>query len=744
MKVQTRILLSFAVVLLLFFGIGFRIMDRYRQADSAYRTEIMYTIGALIAIEASYDEYAEIRVMSNRYWMHLGDSEFFDLQASLVNERVRNIHEFLGRFEVWVTQHGRIAEKGPHIENLRQSITRYQELNLALIDVARTGDVNAYVQAFTVFLNDTTYMDFLISIEYLLDASRREMVAMVDVFTARTQFDLILAIVSFLVIGLVCVVISIGLARPIKTSLNKLMDSATQIARGDLSMSLANNGKDEFSVLLNSFAKTIDVLQGSINDIVLACRKYNIEGDIDYRIDASKYENSFNAIMQGVNDIIDGSVKDISTAINVTNQISDGNFDVAIADMPGKKIILPKSLRAITSNLQRLYESINYLTQSASDGKLDVGIDAESFKGNWGRLANELNGLVVAVAKPLSAIEASLVEMQKGNFAGARITGEYKGIFDTVKTALNTTEAITLSYIEEIADTLSFVSKGDLTVTISREYIGSYAPIKEALHIILDSLNHTMSEITQATEQVVSGSEQIAQNAMQLADGATKQNHAIQELSEAVEVIHTKANQASTNANDANERAVRSEESAQVGGVAVQSLTDNMATIKKSSESISKIMGVINDIAFQTNLLALNAAVEAARAGEHGKGFSVVAEEVRTLAGRSQQSVGDTAAIIDEDTQSVGKGLKATGEVVESFDTIRRDISQISGIVSQITSLSGEQLESIANVNSNVSEIARVVTNNSATAEESAAASQELNAQAEMLKKMLSFFKLRK
>jgi len=299
-----------------------------------------------------------------------------------------------------------------------------------------------------------------------------------------------------------------------------------------------------------------------------------------------------------------------------------------------------------------------------------------------------------------------------------------------------------MAYIAEITEVLEHVARGDLTISVNRDYIGAYAPIKTALNTILTSLNTTMSDIHVATGQVVSGAEQISHSAAQLAEGASRQTSAIEELSTSLTLIHDKAIQASTDATSAEQSTKLSQEHAEHGGEVVKSMTSTMNKIKVSSDSITKIINVITDIAFQTNLLALNASVEAARAGEAGRGFTVVADEVRTLAGKSQKSASDTSEIIGNATASADEGIAAVADVVATFETIVENIDGISGLISQIAQISGEQLDSIAAVNASIDEINRVVTDNSATAQESAAASQELNAQAEMLRQKVAFFKL--
>jgi methyl-accepting chemotaxis protein len=310
--------------------------------------------------------------------------------------------------------------------------------------------------------------------------------------------------------------------------------------------------------------------------------------------------------------------------------------------------------------------------------------------------------------------------------------------------ACNRTNEITLAYISEIAQVLDSVAKGDLTASAKRDYIGAYAPIKAALITIFESLNKTMTSIQVATAQVVAGAEQINLGAMQLADGSSRQNAAVQELNASMQIIDQKAKESADNAAGANQRAASSTAYAKQGDEVVQSMLASMDEVKESGNEISKIIKVISDIAFQTNLLALNAAVEAARAGEHGKGFSVVAEEVRNLAGRSQASANETTVIIDANGQNTDNVLGDAQNVETSFATITGNISQMSEIIATIVNMSQEQAELISSVNASIGEISKVVLENSSAAQESAAASEELNSQAEILKQMVAFFKLRK
>ena len=254
---------------------------------------------------------------------------------------------------------------------------------------------------------------------------------------------------------------------------------------------------------------------------------------------------------------------------------------------------------------------------------------------------------------------------------------------------------------------------------------------------IIKVLVRIVAGLNEGAEQVNDAAGQVSSASQQLAEGASEQASSLEETSSSLEEMAAMTRTNAENSKQANELSSQARQAAQGGDETMEQLTSAMTAINESAGQISKIIKVIEEIAFQTNLLALNAAVEAARAGEHGKGFAVVADEVRNLAQRAAEAARETTALIEGSVTNAREGAEVAGKVGEALGAIVSDVSKVTDLIDGIAQASQEQAQGVDQINSAVSQMDKVTQQNASGAEECASASEELSAQAEAVKNMV-------
>ena len=299
--------------------------------------------------------------------------------------------------------------------------------------------------------------------------------------------------------------------------------------------------------------------------------------------------------------------------------------------------------------------------------------------------------------------------------------------------------------IQDMDEMLAEMSRGNLTADSKCEeaYVGGYRGLLDSARKLSAQLSDTLRQINQSADQVSAGAEQVSAGAQALSQGATEQASAIEELAATINDISGKIIATADRAGDVHSQSSETGREVEQCNEQMFELVNAVRDIGESSSQIGKIIKTIEDIAFQTNILALNAAVEAARAGTAGKGFAVVADEVRNLASKSAEASKSTSVLIEGSARSVEKGMKIADETAASLQKAVISTENTVKAVDKITEATAEQSQAVSQVTQGMDQISSVVQTNSATAEESAAASEELSGQAVILKELVGQFKTR-
>ena len=560
------------------------------------------------------------------------------------------------------------------------------------------------------------------------------------VFQTVIMFSVAAIVAILFVIGLM-VLLNNALAKPIRN----LSLMVNDLARGNLNINVDHSRitNDEIGTLTMSVAHMADTLSQLLEDLRAVLYVFNKEGDLNARMDSSQYEGSYSNIVDYFNELIESLVGDLLGFLNTVNSFSIGTFDVDIPRQIGTKAIMNETLEDFRDTILSITEDISGLVTAAADGKLDTRVNSHKYSGDWVNLVNSLNNLTQATATPIAEVESVLRAVAEGDFS-EKVKGNYKGEFLNMKESLNYMISNVDSYITEISGVLGALAKDDLDQGITREYVGQFTEIKDALNHIIDRFNQVIANILQAAEEVSAVAQRISENSERMATGASNQAASIEELNATIQTINDATHKNAENALEAKLLSDTSSTNAARGDQDINSMLDAMEAIRESSSLISAVIRVINDIAFQTNLLALNAAVEAARAGEHGKGFSVVAEEVRNLAGRSQKASKETAGLIEKSISRVNDGARIAETTAETLRNIVGDVNRVAEIINGISNASTDQADAIEQVSSGISQITEVVQKNSTSSEIAASASQQLASQSEVLKNLVSVFKMKR
>lgn len=590
-------------------------------------------------------------------------------------------------------------------------------------------------------------------------------------------------LIGFIVALLIGISVNVIVIKNLTGSINMLSGAASKLAVGNIDVSLGTvDSKDEVATLTLAFqsmvenirdqarvAKSIadgdrditvkvkseaDVLNQNLQEAVDNLNTLLLEtdmlttnvekGNLTVRGEEGKLGGVWNDLIVSINNVVEGFVGPINVTNDYITNIGKGNIPEPITDTYyGDFNEIKVSVNNCISAVNTLVTDTNLLIDEAVKGNLNYRADASKHHGDYKRIIEGVNETLDAVVEPVKEASNVLSLMSEGNLQ-QKVLGNYRGDHAAIKNAVNETIDSVNSYIGEMSNILQQMSSGDLDIAITREYKGDFVAIKESINHIIDSFNEVLGEIRMSSGEVAVGAEEVSRSSQALSQGSTEQASSIEEITSSITEVAEQTKKNASNAVTANDLSVKAQNGAESGNVRMREMIDAMADINESSENISKIIKVIDEIAFQTNILALNAAVEAARAGEHGKGFAVVAEEVRDLAARSASAAKETTSLIQNSIDKVENGTQIANETASALDDIVKGVGEVAQIVSDISIASTDQATAITQINEGINQISIVTQGNTATAEESAAASEEMTSQAQVLEEMVDRFKLRK
>lgn len=340
-------------------------------------------------------------------------------------------------------------------------------------------------------------------------------------------------------------------------------------------------------------------------------------------------------------------------------------------------------------------------------------------------------------------------ERQIENLIGAAVNGEldnrldtdnYQGFMLNLATSINKMMDTVVAPIQESSRVLEQLADGNLAETMTGEFHGEFASMRDALNKSVTNLADMVTEIRTGADSINTSANEIAQGNLNLSQRTEEQASSLEETASSIEELTGTVKQNADNAQQANQLATGARTEAEKGGNVVGNAIEAMSEINQSSKKIADIIGVIDEIAFQTNLLALNAAVEAARAGEQGRGFAVVAAEVRNLAQRSAGAAKEIKTLINDSVTKVEEGSRLVDESGSTLEEIVNSVKKVSDIIAEIAAASSEQSAGIDQINKAISQMDEMTQQNASLVEEAASASESMDEQAKGLTQLMTFF----
>lgn len=497
-------------------------------------------------------------------------------------------------------------------------------------------------------------------------------------------------------------------------------------------------------------------LQMIVKDIAFTMIETDEAKNAEYLADMEKELNLMNENATWLHSNFNGDpalLKEFETNIANAVEVQEEILELAKTDMPAAEEKLLDEYQPLVERAVNSLINISSVVESGaeSDYLSTVSMQKQLIFEELGIAGGALIITIIlsiyltrAITRPIRQLEKAAGQIVEGDF-DIEVTYQSKDELGSLANAFKNMTSILEEVIADASRLLQEMSDGNFDVRTQAEerYVGKLQGLLLAIRKLNRDLSSTMGQINTSADQVASGSGQVSSGAQALAQGATEQAAAVEELAATIAGISQQVKDTAENARSARNQTSMAGDVVEECNRQMHDMMAAMEEITRTSDEIGKIIKTIEDISFQTNILALNAAVEAARAGEAGKGFAVVAEEVRSLANKSSVASNDTAALIEGSLEAVARGKDLAGATAESLSKVVEEVRVAAATVDKIADAAEEQAGAVEQVTVGVDQISDVVQTNSATSEESAAASAELSHQAEILKDLVARFRLR-
>jgi methyl-accepting chemotaxis protein len=777
LKISTKLTLGFVTVAIIAGIIGligtFNIYQISRAGYDVYEMDTA-VLGPLHDISKELP-----KIQNNTIFYILESNDREPIEQRIKTSKIR-LNQKLADLKKNHKKHKVIIEQLSSLDNAFATYWDKEAMLLKLCNKTKTGDTTELIDMINHELNPLSDMigsiiDTLFSQSDIAAKSETE----ANYSTAMQTIGFMLALV---VIGILAALgLGIIISRSISKPMKQLTAAAEQLAVGDVNVSIdVVNAKNETAVLTNAFAKMagsireqaeaveqiaagdleVAVKVRSENDLLAKSLIIEIEtlkaliaetgkltaassqGQLDVRGDAEKFAGDYRNLVIGFNHTLDAITAPLTEAGTVLGRMAVNDYTIKMTgNYQGLLNEFANQINLVQSRLLNVQDIFTRVAQG------DIS-RLEEYRANGKQSDNDqLSPAVIMMMQAIQSLidetgvvasSAARGELQVRGDSG-KLTGKYQEIVIGINNMLDQMS----QPIGEALAVLEELAQGNLALTMDGNYQGDYARIQDALNGTIMSFNLILGEINTASDQVASASRELSTGSQALSQGASEQAATIEQLSAAVATIAGQIKQNAIQADQTVELANATKSSASHGNDQMREMQAAMGQINEASDSIAKIIKVIDEIAFQTNILALNAAIEAARAGQYGKGFAVVAEEVRNLAGRSARAAKETAELIESSIHKTADGTRIANQTAASLDQMVSDVTKSVDLVTGIALASNEQAVGINQIDQGINQVAQVTQTNTATSEESAASSEELLKQAENLRQMVGRFHLK-